>query len=488
LNKQIIQLFGLTLLLFAVLIGFTSRWTVFEAESLEDQALNKRPLLEQQRVPRGLILARDGETAIAESRPEGRGKRRTYRRSYPQGELFGHPVGYSYISVGETGLEQSQNDALTGDLNEFGTIFRELQGGDREGDDVVTTLDPVAQQVAFDALAGRNGAIVALEPRTGRIRVMASSPSYDPNQVTDKSYFEGLSTDEDSRPLTNRVTQPRYQPGSTFKVVTATAALDTGKLTPDSIVDGSSPQTIGGVPLSNAGGVSFGPITFTDALTNSVNTVFGKVGEQVGRGTLLEYMDRFGFNQDPKLDYPDSQMEVSGIRNAEGRLVTADDGFDVGRVAIGQGGAEGQIQVTPLQMALVASAVANGGTLMRPRLTDRIVGTDGRVEEQITPAPQSRVMKPETAAALTEMMSRVVEEGTGTAAALSGVAVAGKTGTAEVGVDASLNQVWFIGFAPVDDPQFAVAVTLDDLPPGTSGGQDAAPLASQVLQSLLGGG
>ena len=487
-NRQIVQLFGLTLVLFAVLIGFTSRWTVFEAESLEDNALNKRPLLEQQQVPRGLIFARDGSTVLAQSDPQGRGKRRTYRRSYPEGELFSQPVGYSFIDRGEVGIEKSRNDALTGDLNEFGTIFRELQGGDREGDDVVTTLDPAAQQTAYDALGGRAGAIVALEPATGRVRVMASTPTYDPNRVADTDYFDELRLDTEGRPLTNRVTQPRYQPGSTFKVVTAAAALDTGKVTPETIVDGSSPQTISGAPLANSGNVDYGPISFTDALTNSVNTVFARVGEQVGRGTLLEYMDRFGFNRDPQLDFPDDQMEVSGIRNSEGRLVTADDGWDVGRVAIGQGGAEGQIQVTPIQMAEVAAAVANGGALIRPRLTERVVGQDGRVEERIDPAQQAQVMKPETAAQLTEMMGRVVEEGTGTQAALSGVSVAGKTGTAEIGADASLNQVWFIGFAPVESPRYAIAVTLDDQPIGTSGGEYAAPLAAQVLQTLLGGG
>ena len=487
-NRQIVQLFGLTLLLFAILIAFTSRWTVFEASSLEDVQLNKRPLLEQQRVPRGLILASDGRTVLARSEPQGEGKRRTYRRSYPEGDLFAHPVGYSYVNQGETGIEREQNDALTGDLDEFGTIFRELRGGEREGDDVVTTLDAAGQQTAYDALAGRKGAIVALEPATGRIRVMASSPSYDPNRVTDESYFDEVNNDNDAKAITNRATQPRYQPGSTFKVVTAAAALDTGALTPDSIVDGSSPKTISGAPLANSGNVSYGPISFTSALTNSVNTVFATVGEQVGRETLLEYMDRFGFNQDPQLDFPDGQMEVSGIRNSAGRLVTADDGFDVGRVAIGQGGEEGQIQVTPLQMAQVAGAVGNRGKLMRPRLTERVVGTDGRVEKRVEPAEQSQVMKPETADQLAQMMAQVVKEGTGTAAALSGVEVAGKTGTAEIGVDASLNQVWFIGFAPVVNPRFAVAVTLDDQPIGTTGGEYAAPLAAEVLQTLLGGG
>jgi penicillin-binding protein A len=485
-NRQIVQLFGLTLVLFGVLIAFTSRWTVFEAASLEDNQLNRRGLIEQQQVPRGLILARDGDTVLARSEPRGRGKQLTYVRSYPEGETFGHPVGYSYIDIGESGLERSRNDALTGDLNEFGTIFRELQSKEREGDDVVTTLDPAAQQQAMELLAGNSGSIVALEPSTGRVRVMASTPGYDPNTVDDQAVFEELNAPGNTeRRLTNRAVQTNYQPGSTFKVVTAAAALDTGKVTPDSIVDGSSPKTISGVPLANSGGVSYGPITLTTALTNSVNTVFASLGEQVGSQTMVEYMERFGFYKDPQLDYPEDSMLASGIRNADGRLVTS--GFDVGRVAIGQGGAEGQVQVTPLQMAEVAGAVANGGKLIRPRLTDRIVGQDGRVEEQIDPATQSQVMKPETAAELTEMMTDVVNEGTGVAAALSDVQVAGKTGTAEV-KNETLNQVWFIGFAPVDDPQYAIAVTLEDQPIGTSGGANAAPLAAQILQTLLGGG
>ena len=485
-NRQIVQLFGLTLVLFGVLIAFTSRWTVFEAASLEDNTLNRRGLIEQQQVPRGLILARDGDTVLAQSDPSGRGKQLTYVRSYPEGETFGHPVGYSYIDIGESGLERSRNDALTGDLNEFGTIFRELQSKEREGDDVVTTLDPAAQQQAMDLLAGNSGSIVALEPSTGRVRVMASTPGYDPNTVDDQAVFKELNAPGNTeRRLTNRAVQTNYQPGSTFKVVTAAAALDTGKVTPDSIVDGSSPQTISGVPLANSGGVSYGPITLTTALTNSVNTVFAKLGEQVGSQTMVEYMERFGFYKDPQLDYPEDSMLASGIRNADQQLVTS--GFDVGRVAIGQGGAEGQVQVTPLQMAEVAAAVANGGKLIRPRLTDRIVGQDGRVEEQIDPATQSQVMKPETAAELTAMMTDVVNEGTGVAAALSDVQVAGKTGTAEVRNE-TLNQVWFIGFAPVENPQIAIAVTLEDQPIGTSGGANAAPLAAQVLQTLLGGG
>jgi peptidoglycan glycosyltransferase len=343
----------------------------------------------------------------------------------------------------------------------------------QEGSDVITTLDPAAQEVATQALAGQNGSVVALEPQTGRVRVMVSVPQFDPNQVRDR---------RGELQFLNRATQSRYPPGSTFKVVTAAAALDSDEVEPESIIDGSSPKEISGVPLTNSGGTDFGPISLTDALTNSVNTVFGELGETIGRGKLVEYMERFGFNQDPQLDYPDNQMTASGIRDAKGRLLDGDSGFDVGRVAIGQGGAEGGILVTPLQMAQVAGAVANGGVLMKPRLTERVVGKDGRVKERIEADQQNRVMKEGTAAELTAMMSRVVEEGTGTAAALSDVSVAGKTGTAEVD-NATSNQAWFIAFAPVEDPQMAIAVTVERTQ--GQGGTVAAPIAAQVLQALL---
>jgi peptidoglycan glycosyltransferase len=312
---------------------------------------------------------------------------------------------------------------------------------------------------------------------------MVSFPDYDPNLVpTD---FPALDSDPD-KPIFNRTTQELYPPGSTFKVVTATAALDTGKVTPGTIIDGLSPRDISGVPLENSGGQDFGPISVTDALTNSVNTVFAQVGEKVGRQTLVDYMKRFGFYSDPELDYPDFQMIPSGVRRNGREYVT--DGFDAGRVAIGQGGTEGAVEATPMQMAEVAAAIANKGRLMKPRLTDRIVSKDGRVKERIQPDLQSEVMKPETAAALAEMMGRVVEEGTGTAAALSGIRVAGKTGTAEVGANREFTQPWFICFAPIDNPRLAVAVTLERQPAGSQGGIVAAPIAKSVLEAMLGGG
>jgi peptidoglycan glycosyltransferase len=413
---------------------------------------------------------------LARSLPRGSGEDRIYVRSYPKGPLFAQAVGYSFIDE-RVGLERSRNDALTGKLSEFGTIFRELQSEKREGDNVTTNLDPAGQRAALEGLGGQRGAVVALEPQTGRVRVMASVPEYNPNEIPERG--SKLKTDPGS-PLFNRATQSSYPPGSTFKVVTAAAALDSGEFTPDSIVDGSSPRDISGVPLANSGGAEFGPITLTDALTNSVNTVWAQVGEKLGTATMEKYMSRFGFNQDPPLDYPDPQMNPSGVRNSKGKLVTG--GFDVGRVAIGQGGAEGQIQVTPLQMAMVAAAVGNRGKLIQPRLTDKIVDPDGRVTDRIDPEEQSTVMSEKAADQLKEMMANVVNEGTGTQAALAGIQVGGKTGTAEVD-NATSNQAWFIAFAPVVNPRMAIAVTVERT--DGQGGTVAAPIAKQVLETLL---
>ena len=482
-NPQIRQVYALFIVLFALLVGFTSYWAVVDAKGLQDNPDNRRALIKEQTIPRGLIFARDGRTRIAVNRAERRGDARVYVREYPTKGLFAHPIGYSFLRNGRRGLEASRNDFLAGKENEFESIFAGLEGRAREGNDIVTNLDVAGTEAAVTGLAGRKGAVVAIEPQTGKVRVMVSIPEYDPNLIpTD---FKALDTDP-NKPTFNRTTQELYPPGSTFKVVTATAGLDTGKVTPDTIIDGSSPKTISGVPLANSGGESFGPISLTDALTHSVNTVFAQLGERVGASTLVDYMKRYGFYADPQLDYPDNQMIASGVRRNGTQYVQ--DGFDAGRVAIGQGGSEGAIEVTPLQMAEVAAAIANKGRLMKPRLTDRVLSKDGRVKERIEPDLQSEVMKPETSAELTDMMGRVVEEGTGTAAALSGIRVAGKTGTAEVGANREFTQPWFICFAPIDNPRIAVAVTVERQPAGSQGGTVAAPIAKSVLEALLGGG
>jgi peptidoglycan glycosyltransferase len=479
-NRPIVRLFGLVIVLFALLIGFTSRWTVFQAKSLRDNPLNAREVLEQQLIPRGAIRADDG-TLLARST---RGKGGVYTRSYPTGSLFALPVGYSYTSLGRAGLESSQNDALTGlaNVSQLNSVINQLTGHKQVGDDVYTTLDPKAQRIAMSELAGRDGSVVALDPRTGAVKVMASFPSYDPNElVGGQPALTKLG--ESGQSLENRATEAAYLPGSTFKVVTAIAAIDSGRYTPDSVLSGASPITISGVPLSNDANEQFGDITLTQALTNSVNTVFAPVAVAVGKPTMARYMNRLGFDAAPPIDLPSDERRASGEYLGDKLLPPTSDLVDVGRMGIGQD----KLEVTPLQMAMVAAAVANHGTLMTPHLTDRVIDKDGRTVEQVKPTVFSQVMSAQTATEVGEMMSHVVNDGgTGTAAALPGITVAGKTGTAEIGNSTAVNQVSFIAFAPLTDPRIAIAVTIERS--SGEGGTVAAPIAKAVLQSLLGAG
>ncbi|MBV8941597.1 MAG: hypothetical protein JO240_07685, partial [Solirubrobacterales bacterium] len=280
----------------------------------------------------------------------------------------------------------------------------------------------------------------------------------------------------------NRATQASYPPGSTFKVVTDTAALGSGKFTPASIVNGDSPKIIAGVPLANDNNQSFGNIDLTTALTFSVNTVWAQVAEAVGRLTMTSYMRRFGFYSKPPIDYPSDEMNISRpLRPGGAPYSPASPREDIGRIGIGQGG----LAVTPLQMAMVAAAIANRGRLMTPHFTSRVVDPTGVTIETIKPTPYRQVTTPKVAAEVTQMMRRVVEEGTGTPAQLGGTSVAGKTGTASIGLPGSgLTQPWFIGFAPVGNPKVAVAVTVERTN-GGFGGAVAAPIARDVIQTLL---
>jgi peptidoglycan glycosyltransferase len=478
-NAQIAKLYGLIVLMFAVLIGFTSYWSVFEAQALKDKRVNRRPLLEELQVRRGTIKADDG-TVLAKSTREGQGSSHFYTRHYPEGSLFGHPIGYSFLNLGQAGFERFHNDDLVGNKSEFSSILDQLQGQQQEGNNIVTSLDPAAQQAALAGLAGRPGAVVAIEPKTGKVRALVSQPPYDPNQVP--NHFSQLNKDTGA-PLLDRATQSGYPPGSTFKVVTATAAIDSGQYTPDSIINGNSPIKVQGIPLANDAGESFGPITLTDALTNSVNTVFAQVGQKVGTATLYQYMDRFGFNAKPQIDLPSDEQSISGVYEGA-NLLGPGDPIDVGRVAIGQE----RLRVTPLQMAEVAATVANGGQLIRPQIWNRVVDPDGRTVKRMKPSVQSTVMKPQTATELNDMMQNVVNDGTAAGVFPSSLHVAGKTGTAELGTgraDCSLpNQAWFIGFAPADDPKIAVAATIECT--SSFGAQVAGPIARSVMETILG--
>lgn len=483
-NKQIIKLFAFIVVLFGVLIGFTSYWSVFDAKALKEKNANKRPLLEQQQIRRGRILAADG-TVLAKSVAEGQGANLRYVRRYPEGSLYGHPIGYSFVQYGDSEFEQFHNDELIGENSEFESILDEITGKKQEGNDIVTNIDPEAQRVALSDLEEQGyGAVVAIEPSTGEVKVMASNAPYNPNAVPEnygKLVKQNLAT-----PLLNRATQGLYPPGSTFKVVTAAAGLQSGTITPESTIDAPGSIIDEGHELANDFNEDFGPISLDTALTNSVNTWFGQLGQKVGEDALFETMEKFGFNATPPIDLPDDEVYESGVYE-DNRTLGRNSPVDLGRLAIGQE----RLLSTPLQIAMVGAAIANGGKLMKPQIWNRVIDPDGRVVKSLDPDEYSQPVSAETAAELTTAMEGVVSEGTGTNAAIPGVPVAGKTGTAETpgnkacGGGVEQNQAWFMGFAPADDPQIAIAATVECTE--QFGNDVAAPIFRDVAEAILAG-
>ena len=459
-NAPIFRLFALFALMFAVLVGFSSRWAVFGAQRLRENKHNSRVVLEEQRVKRGVIRADDG-TVLAGSTAISGGR---YTRRYPTGRLFALPVGFDDVQFGRAGLEKFYNDELGGRKEELGRLIDSIVEKDRVGDNLQTTLDPKAQEVADQALEGHKGAVVALDVKTGAVRVLAGTPSFDPETPGKGNRL-------------NLATQGLFPPGSTMKTVTATAAIDTGKYTPDSQVSGKNGKVISGTPLNNFGSEDFGDITLTEALTHSVNTVWAEVGVKLGRSTMQEYMDRFGFGKKPPMDYPADQMSTSGPNRRGKILPMSSSRVDVGRTAIGQA----LLLVTPLQMATVAQTIGNGGLRMEPRLVEKVIDPDGRTVDEPLPEEAERVMSRASAAKVGTMMKSVVREGSGTAAALEGVELAGKTGTAEINIEQGINDLWFIGFTG----KVAVAVIIER--EKGQGGTVAAPIAKQVMEVLLHG-
>jgi peptidoglycan glycosyltransferase len=485
-NRQIIKLFGFIIVLFAVLVGFTSWWSVFDAKALKEKTVNQRPLLEQQQIPRGRILAADG-TVIAKSFSKGHGTDKRYIRHYPLGALFGHPIGYSFVQYGQSEFEKSHNSELTGEESEFGSILDELTGQKQEGEQIVTNLDRKAQEVAQQDLESAGyGAVVAIEPSTGAVKVAASTPSYNPNPIPTK--LEKLNQENVARPLYNRATQGQYPPGSTFKVVTAAAGLESGVITPETTINAPGSIIDEGHELANDFNQDWGDISLDTALTNSVNTWFGQLGQKVGQDKLFSMMEKFGFSAKPPIDLPEDELSESGVYDYETeRMLGRNDPVDVARVAIGQE----RLLATPLQIAMVAAAVANHGKLMKPQIWNRVVNVDGSVTKRMSPSVYSEPISAKTAEELTTAMEGVVDEGTGTNAAISGVPVAGKTGTAETpgneacGGGAEENQAWFMGFVPADHPKIAIAASVECTE--QFGNDVAAPIFRSVAEAILAG-
>jgi penicillin-binding protein A len=492
-DRQLRRLGAAFLVLFVVLFAQINYVQVFGAERLADNPANaKRQLIAEYAIDRGEIVASDGRTVLARSR-KSPGELR-YQRLYPQGPLYSGVTGFYSFVYGKTALESAYNDYLTGDAAELlpQTLADQVLGRPKRGGTVVTTIDPAMQQAAAGALGAQEGGVVAIQPSTGYVRVLYSNPNFDPNllaaQDTRKvtAAWKRLTSAADN-PMLSRAISELYPPGSTFKTVTSSAALSAG-YGPESrwpnphILD--LPQTT--ATIQNFGG-EYCPggsqITLIEALTVSCNVVYAEVGLKVGADKLAAQAHAFGF-----------------AATSSGGTVPFDIGWSHGvfpdasyfadrlpEVAISAIG-QAQDLANPMQMALVAAAIANHGVEMRPRLVEQIRDQDGRVVKTFGPEVYGRPISPRVAAELTQMMISVVEHGTGTAAQIPGLTIAGKTGTAQHGTGAENPHAWFVCFAPRLD--LAVAVVVPDggnLGSEATGGQVAAPIARAVLEAALRG-
>jgi penicillin-binding protein A len=480
-NRQIRRVGIAVLITFGALFVQVNYLQVVRADSLANDARNVRAVKRAFSDPRGEILTSDG-VIVARSQPVDDQFERL--RLYPTGSLFAHTSGFFSFNFGASGVEDVYNRDLSGRRPEqqLRNLGDWLIGKERTGD-VVLSLSNVAQETAREALGDKNGSVVVLEPATGQVVALWSNPSYDPSPLASHSAKEAQAAFDGNNPPANpdkpmlaRAYRERYAPGSTFKVVTASTAIETGTATPQtsypSIRFLDLPQS--DKQLRNFGGSNCGG-TMAESFRRSCNTTFGQIGLDLGE-KLVDGMKAFGITEDVPFDLPEARSGGPAPGSFEKNKPSS------ANAAIGQG----DIAVTPLQMATVAGAIANGGVLMAPHVVREIRDPDGQVIRRIGPDEWKRAVQPTTAAAVTQMMIAVVKAGTGTAAAVPGQTVAGKTGTAEA--PGGPPHAWFIGFAPAEAPRFAIAVIVErggDLGDEATGGRVAAPVAGKVLAKLL---
>ncbi len=473
-NTHLRRTFYLFVAGFVGLVVMLAYWQVYSREALANNPENGFQTQRSVSSPRGLILAGDGETVLARSvkRPTPRGA--VYDRVYPLGEPYSNVVGYWSTRYGATGIEISNNtdlSSIAGEPETLDDLINRATGGPQPGNNVVLTIDPELQELAHQELSASStgrGSVVALNPKTGEILAMATSPSFDPNNV-DENYPELASAE--GAPLINRATQSLYPPGSVFKVITAAAALGAG-VSPQQTFFDSGAYELPGYTVNNFEGKDYGEVTFTRALAYSINVIFAKIAvDIVGAKPLTEMALDFGFG-DPYDDFP---LLVSG--SSVNSLPP--DQWTTGTLAQTAFG-QGEVQSNAFQMALVAGAIANDGELMEPRIVREVRSPDGIILDKPTPSVRRQALPASTATTLNEMMQQVIIQGGFTEAEIEGMKVAGKTGTAESGNGAAHS--WWITFAPADDPEIAMCVMIEN---GGRADRGALPIAARLMKAYL---
>ncbi|QPZ38583.1 peptidoglycan D,D-transpeptidase FtsI family protein [Paramicrobacterium chengjingii] len=483
-NREFKRVSIVMVAMFLTLFVSTTVIQGIQADSLAADSRNTRSLYDSYQTERGAILA--GDTVLASSKPTG--DQFVYQREYPQGEMYAAVTGYFNPTQGSSGLEHSMNQYLSGTSNSqfLDSLNQIIAGQDPKGAAVEVTINPAVQEAAWNAMKGYTGGLVAVEPKTGRILAMVTTPTYDPNTLAEHDSTKVLERynallDEPSKPFYNRaISGDQNPPGSTFKVVVAAAAFASGDYTPDSKLPNPASYTLPGTStkIYNASRGTCGPgddVSIADAIRLSCNIPMAELGVKLGDEAIRDTAESFGFN-DENITIPlqcgTSNYPQEGLNDAETALS-----------AFGQG----DVKSTPLQMAMVSSGIANEGTVMQPTLVDRVTGRNLEVLQSFTPSVYNEATTPDVAADVSAAMQLSVRSGAASNATIDGVSVAGKTGTAENGSDEPYS-LWFTGFAPADNPQVAVAVVIEDgggKGQSGSGNEIAAPVAKKVIEAVL---
>lgn len=461
------------LLLFVALISYFSYFAIVKGEEVAYNPRNQRLAAKRNAVLRGTIYDRDGN-ALTKSEKTGKS---TQTREYIGGEAFTHIIGYNSSKYGRTGLENTYDkELMAGSEFSFFDRFKDPEKIEKQvGNSIKLTIDSDLQKLAYNELRalGKNGAVVVLNPKNGEILALASAPSYDANNL-DK-IWETISND-DNAPLINRATSGVYPPGSTFKVVTTVSGLENMKGLEDKIFNDTGKLTFEGTNfiLKNSGGKAMGKINLETAFYRSSNVYFGNLAMELTNKNLRHTAEKFYFNK---------EIETEGFYISQSKFpeIPSSDKSNIAQSGIGQS----EIQATPIQMALVASTIANDGIMMKPKLVSEIINSEGETVKIFPDEELGRVTSREVADKVTEYMRLVVTKGTGSAAAVKGLYVCGKTGTADHAKSITKQadaHSWFIGFAPQEDPQIALAVIVEE---GGSGGGNAASIASKIFQAAL---
>ncbi len=470
LGKRLTNAIMVFSLAFVVLVANLTLIMVVQAKDYQTMPSNNHTIAKQTNIKRGAITTYDG-TVLAESVDNGNG---TYSRVYPAGDLAAHVIGYYSQTYGTSGIEASQNDILQGNRSyaSWSDVLAAMSGSKQTGNDVVLTLNTTIQQAAQDALAGQTGACIVMDPETGAVLAMASSPTY--STADFESVIKASSNDSSSGSLINRATQSLYAPGSTFKMVTLATALENNVADEKTVFDSPGTMEIGGAAVTNFDSNNYGRQTLAQATAWSSNTVFGQLGVQIGASALVKGADGFGFDSKISFDLPTAMSLMTNPKE----MTT----WETAWAAAGQPvGAHSQIgpYASVLQMALVGCGIANDGKVMTPYLVQNVYNSNGERSYTASPSVLSQAISKSTADRVKEVLKGVVSNGTGTAVQISGVEIAGKTGTAETGK--AKDDSWFVGMAPADNPKIVVAIVLEQ--DGTEG--DGAARARQVIMTAL---